>query len=134
MNQRDKDLIPNWPFNATRIELLGTKGFLYVCRHGDGWQLFDETAKLIETSTGRQGDALHIENFLQAVRSARNGRRRGTRPPVRPPQPPREHRLPRRQSDAHFRRPTETFPVRPEANQFLKRPHYREPWVVPEEV
>lgn len=135
MNQRDKDLIPNWPFNSTRIELLGTKGFMYVGRHGDGWQLFDENAKLVETSPGRQGDALHIENFLQCVRS------RGQ--PVSNAEQGHQSVLLSHLANIAcrtgnrtlaFDAPTESFPGVPEAKQFLKRPSYRAPWLVPEKV
>ena len=135
MNQRDQDLIPNWPFNATRIELLGTKGFMYVGRHGDGWQLYDENAKLIETSPGRQGDALHIENFLQCVRSR-------AKPAADVEQGQQSVLLSHLANIAcrvgnrtlAFDAQTETFPGVPEANLFLKRPSCREPWVVPEKV
>ncbi len=56
MDLRDKDQTPNWPFNSTRIEVLGTRGFRCVGRHGDGWQVFDRNAKMVENVTGRQGD------------------------------------------------------------------------------
>lgn len=56
MDLRDKDQTPNWPFNSTRIEVLGTRGFRHVGRHGDGWQVFDRNAKMVENVTGRQGD------------------------------------------------------------------------------
>ena len=135
MNQRDKDLIPNWPFNATRIELLGTKGFMYVGRHGDGWQLFDENAKLVESSTGRQGDALHIENFLQCVRSR-------AKPAADVEQGHQSVLLSHLANIAcrfgnrtlAFDAKTESFPAAPEANRFLKRASYRKPWIVPEKV
>jgi len=132
MDKRDKDLVPNWPFNSTRIELLGTRGFMYVGRHGDGWQLYTAEGDLAETMTGRQGDALHIENFLDCVRSRRQPRasaeqghasallchlaniacRVGNRKLV-------------------FDARTETFPGDAEANRFLKREQYRVPWVIP---
>jgi predicted dehydrogenase len=34
-NLRDRDAFSDWTFNATKIELLGTKGFMYLGRHGD---------------------------------------------------------------------------------------------------
>jgi predicted dehydrogenase len=135
MEKRDKDLIPNWPFNATRIELFGTKGFMYVGRHGDGWQVFDANGEVTETMTGRQGDKEHIENFLQCVRSrhqpvanAEQGHhssllchlaniacRTGNRKLV-------------------FDAKTESFPGEPEANRYLRRPTYRAPWNSIEQV
>jgi len=107
---------------------------MYVGRHGDGWQVFDENAKLVESSTGRQGDGPHIEDFLQCIRS------RGL------PAADVEQghlsvllcHLPNiawraGQGSLAFDAQTESFVNAPEANQFLKR-KYREPWVVPEQV
>jgi predicted dehydrogenase len=42
VNIRDNDLFPDWPFCATKIEILGSKGFMYLGRHGGGWQVLDE--------------------------------------------------------------------------------------------
>ena len=135
MEMRDKDVMPNWPFNGTRIEILGTKGFMYLGRHGDGWQAFDQGGTLLEGMTGRQGDTPHFDNFIQGIRTraktnadaeqghasallchlanaaCRLGGARLVFDPVK-----------------------EVFPATPEANQFLKRPTYRQPWVVPERV
>ena len=61
--------MPNWPFNATRIEVLGTKGFMYFGRHGDGWQVFNEKAESVVAVPGRQADKEHQDNFLDCVRS-----------------------------------------------------------------
>lgn len=134
MELRDKDQIPNWPFNSTRIELFGTRGFMYVGRHGDGWQVFDENAKVVENSTGRQGDPAHIENFLQCVRSR-------ALPAADVEQGHQSALLCHLANIAWragkgslaFDAQTESFPNAPEANQFLKR-KYREPWVVPDRV
>jgi predicted dehydrogenase len=134
MEQRDKDITPNWPFNSTRIELLGTRGFMYVGRHGDGWQLFDEDAKLVENVTGRQGDAAHIENFVQCVRSREL--------PAADVEQGHQSALLCHLANIAWRAgkgslafdpQMESFPNAPEANQFLKR-KYREPWVVPDQV
>ena len=131
---RDKDLVPNWPFNSTRIEVYGTRGFMYVGRHGDGWQLFDDNGKLVENHTGRQGDALHIENFLQCVRSRAM--------PAADVEQGHQSALLCHLANAAWRAgkhslafdpQTESFTDAPNANQFLKR-KYRQPWVVPETV
>jgi len=134
MELRDKDLLPNWPFNSTRIEVFGTRGFMYVGRHGDGWQVFDENAKVVETSTGRQGDAAHIENFLQCVRSRALPAadvEQGLQSVLLCHLPNVAFRAGK--GSLVFDAQTESFPNAPEANQFLKR-KYREPWVVPERV
>jgi predicted dehydrogenase len=134
MELRDKDQTPNWPFNSTRIELLGTRGFMYVGRHGDGWQLFDENAKLIENHTGRQGDTAHFDNFLRCVRSRE-------KPAADVEQGHQSVLLCHLANSAwragkgslEFDAHTESFANAPEANRFLRR-KYREPWVVPAEV
>ncbi len=134
MELRDKDQTPNWPFNSTRIELFGTRGYMYVGRHGDGWQVYDENARPVESVTGRQGDQAHIENFLQCVRSR-------ALPAADVEQGHQSALLCHLVNIAWragrgslaFDPPTESFPNAPEANQFLKR-KYREPWVVPDRV
>ncbi len=134
MELRDKDQTPNWPFNSTRIELYGTRGFMYVGRHGDGWQVYDENAKMVEKITGRQGDQAHIENFLRCVRSR-------ARPAADVEQGHQSALLCHLANIAWragrgslaFDPQTESFPNTPEANRFLKR-SYRQPWVVPDRV
>jgi predicted dehydrogenase len=129
MEKRDKDLIPNWPFNSTRIELLGTKEFMYVGRHGDGWQVFNANGELAETMTGRQGDPEHIENFLACVRSRRQ--------PVANAEQGHASALLCHLANIAcrggnrklaFDAQTESFPGEPEANKFLRRSTYRAPW------
>jgi predicted dehydrogenase len=132
---RDGDLFPEWPFCATKIEILGTKAYMYLGRHGGGWQVFDQDDKLIDQAFGRQGDAPHIENFIQCVRSAAR------------PNADVEHgqqsvllshlaniswRIGNKKLS--FDGKSESFPESAEANQYLKRPTYRAPWVVPESV
>ena len=135
MEKRDKDLIPHWPFNGTRIDLFGSKGFMYVGRHGDGWQVFDENGALTETMPGRQGDKPHIENFLQCIRS------RG-KPAADAEQGHHSALLCHLANSAcrmgnrslAFDAQAEAFPDAPEANRFLRRASYRKPWVVPDVV
>jgi predicted dehydrogenase len=134
MELRDKDQMPNWPFNSTRIELFGTRGFMYVGRHGDGWQLFDENARLVQSSTGRQGDAAHIENFLQCVRSRALPAadvEQGHQSVLLCHLPNIAWRA--NKASLVFDPQSESFPGYAEANQFVKR-KYREPWVVPDQV
>ncbi|MCI0540024.1 MAG: Gfo/Idh/MocA family oxidoreductase [Verrucomicrobiales bacterium] len=132
---RDGDLFPDWQFCATKIEILGTKAFMYLGRHGGGWQVFDENHKVIEQAYGRQGDKWHIENFLQCVRS-------GARPNADVEHGHQSVVLCHLANIAWrlgnvklaFDPKTESFPATPEANRFLKRASYRAPWVVPEMV
>lgn len=131
---RDSDKFPNWPFSSTKIEVLGTEGFMYVGRHGGGWQAYDSNSELVHSEYGRQGDKVHQDNFIDCVRtrkkpnadveqghysvllchlaniSYRVGNRKLTLDPE-----------------------TETFIDVPEANKYLKRT-YRNPWMIPEKV
>jgi hypothetical protein len=97
--------------------------------------LFDENAKLVEQSTGRQGDAPHIENFIQCLRSRQQ--------PVADVEQGHQSVLLSHLANIAcrvgnrtlaFDAKQERFPDVSEANQFLKRAHYREPWVIPDEV
>lgn len=132
---RDGDLFPDWPFCATRIELLGTRAYMYLGRHGGGWQVFDENHKIIAQAYGRQADKEHIANFLQCVRS-------GAQPNADVEQGHHSTLLCHLANAAwragnrtlRFDPQTESFPDAPEANQFLRRASYRAPWIVPEQV
>ena len=132
---RDGDLFPDWQFCATKIEILGTHACMYLGRHGGGWQVFDSDNKLVEQAYGRPGDKPHIENFLQCVRTGQR------------PNADVEHghqsvllchlaNIAWRMGNSKlaFDAATETFPAAPEANRFLKRARYREPWVMPDKV
>lgn len=66
---RDSDNFPDWEFCSTKIELLGTKGFLRLGRQGGGWQAFNENGDIVASEYGRQADNIHINNFIECVRS-----------------------------------------------------------------
>jgi predicted dehydrogenase len=70
---RDSDMFPYWPQNATRIELYGTEGVMYVGRHGGGWQVFvrpkDRQPVVKDQMYGRFPDPEHKENFIQCIKS-----------------------------------------------------------------
>ncbi len=131
---RDKDRFPDWPFNGTRIELLGTRGFMYVGRHGDGWQAFDDKGVLVRSHFGRQGDKEHQDNFLECVRTRKR--------PNADVETGHQSTLLCHMANVAWRTgdrmleydaESETFRNAPEANQYLKR-SYRAPWVMPEGV
>jgi predicted dehydrogenase len=132
---RDGDLFPEWQFCATRVEVLGTKAFMYFGRHGGGWQVFDENNKVIEQRYGRQADKEHIENFLQCARTREL-------PIADVEQGHRSTLLCHLANCAYragnrklvFDAQTETFPDTPAANQYLKRATYRAPWIIPDQV
>ena len=136
---RDSDKFPNWPFSSTKIEICGTKGFMYLGRHGGGWQVYVKKKgisenELVAQEFGRQGIGYNIENFINCIRSRKKPKadveeahlsmllchlanisyRAGNR-------------------KLKFDGKTETFIDEPEANKYLKA-NYREPWVIPDEV
>lgn len=134
-NLRDRDAFSDWTFNGTKIEILGTEGFMYLGRHGDGWQAFDADQKIIGEHYGRQGDKPHIENFLQCVRS-------GARPNADVEQGHQSALLCHLANISwrlgnqrlRFDPRSESFPDEPEASHLCRRAQYRVPWVVPESV
>lgn len=134
MQLRDVDEYPNWTFNGTRIEVLGTRNMMYFGRHGDGWQVFDADWKQIAGSPGKQSDAEHIENFIQCVRSRKKPTsdvEQGHYSTMLSHLANISFRAGNRKLEFDAR--TESFPKSPEANQFLRR-QYRSPWVVPDTV
>ncbi len=64
---------PYWPQNASRIEIYGSEGVMYVGRHGGGWQVFvrtkNEKPVIKAEENGRFPDPEHKENFVQCIRS-----------------------------------------------------------------
>jgi predicted dehydrogenase len=131
---RDSDQFPDWPFCSTRIEVLGTKGFMYLGRHGGGWQIYDADDKVIDFRYGRQGDGPHQDNFIQCIRTREKPNadvEQGHYSALLCHMANISCRVGNRK--LAFDPKTETFPDAPEANQYLKRT-YRAPWVVPETV
>ena len=126
---------PNWPFTGTRIEIYGTRQFMFLSRHGGGWQAYDQDWKVVGEQRGMfsESNSEHIANFLDCMRTRQ-----------KPHADIEEihistawchygniaYRMGRKlQIDAA----TEGFLNDVEANALLKR-KYRAPWVVPETV
>jgi predicted dehydrogenase len=59
---------PSWRQNATRIEIVGTKGMMYVGRMGGGWQAFGEDGEILAQESGYYPLEAHIRNFVHCVR------------------------------------------------------------------
>ncbi|MFC1558281.1 Gfo/Idh/MocA family protein [candidate division KSB1 bacterium] len=145
---RESDTFPDWPFDATRIEIMGTEAFMYLGIHGSGWQVYKTTGgsrsrpywqigqkkEVIASEHGRQALKEHIDNFIKCLRSRE-----------KPNADVEEAHLTTLLCHAGnisyrvgnrklvFDAKTETFINDAEANKLLK-PEYREPWVVPEKV
>lgn len=132
---RDKGGMPNWMFNGTRVELYGSKQFMYLGRMGDGWQAFDAEGKSLFEHRGQFAatNTRHMENFVECVRS-RN----------RPNADIEECHLStllahygnisfRTGRRLHVDASTEGFVDDAEANALVKR-QYREPWTIRDAV
>ena len=72
---RNGDMFPLWPQNATRIEIFGTKGIMFLGRHDGGWQVFsrlNNRQPVVESQQyGRFPDPEHKEDFVQVIRQHR---------------------------------------------------------------
>ena len=137
---RDNDLFPYWPQCATRIEIYGTKGLMYVGRHGGGWQVFTSAQKqsrpgeLVAQAFGRFPDPEHKQNFIESIRNDKLPSadiEEGHRSAVLVHLANIATRLGGRR--LVFNSKTETFVGDKEANALLKR-DYRAPFVIPEQV
>jgi len=129
---RESDAFPHWPFCATKLEILGTRGFMYLGRHGGGWQVYDANDELVASTPGRQGDRAHIQNFVDCIRSRQL--------PAADVAIGHASTLLCHLANAswqagnvtlRFDAETESFPEAPAANAFLGR-QYRAPWRLPE--
>lgn len=67
----DPKLFPDWRTNATRTEIYGTEGLMYLGRHGGGWQVKGEDSVLIAQDGGVFPDPDHQKDFIEALRARR---------------------------------------------------------------
>ena len=65
----DKTRFPNWSNNATRVEIYGTDGFMYLGRHGGGWQVMGTDNEIVAQDGGIFPDNEHQINFIQSLRT-----------------------------------------------------------------
>ena len=65
----DKTLFPDWRTNATRTEIYGTEGLMYLGRHGGGWQVKGEDSGIIAQDGGIFPDVDHQKNFIESLRT-----------------------------------------------------------------
>ncbi len=67
------DQYPYWPQCATRIEIYGSEGLMYLARHGGGWQVFTRPklheGVLKDQAKGKFPDPEHKQNFVECIRS-----------------------------------------------------------------
>jgi predicted dehydrogenase len=67
----NEELFPEWRTNATRIEIYGTKGVMFLGRHGGGWQVFGNDWELLDEGKGFFPDEAHHKNFIGCIRSGK---------------------------------------------------------------
>lgn len=65
----DPTLFPDWRTNATRTEIYGTEGLMYLGRHGGGWQVKGVDSEIIAQDGGVFPDADHQKNFIESLRT-----------------------------------------------------------------
>ena len=131
---RDSDRFPDWPFCSTRVEILGTEGFMYYGRHGGGWQAYDANGELVRSEYGRQADKEHQDNFIDCIRTRKKPNANveiGHQTALLCHMANISYRVGNLKLE--FDPQTETFTNCNQANQYLKR-EYRKPWVVPDNV
>ncbi len=132
--RRSLDEWHNWPFNATKVEVFGTDGFMYLGRHGDGWQSFGKNGEEGPYEYGRDPLPPHLDNFLQCVRTREKPNadiETGHLSTLLCHLANISYRVGNRK--LLFDGPTESFVSDEEANRYLKR-EYRHPYVIPEKV
>lgn len=60
---------PDWRLNATRSEIYGTEGMIYLGRHGGGWQVKGKDGEVLAEENGEIPDEPHQRNFIESIRS-----------------------------------------------------------------
>jgi predicted dehydrogenase len=134
---RDGDLLPEWyPFNATRIEVYGSKGMMLVGRHGGGWQIYEADGQKgpFEYGHHTKMQMAHVEDFVNCIRSRKQPNadiEEGHISAALCHLANISYRVGNRK--LVFDAATETFVNDKEADRYLKRT-YRKPWVISENV
>lgn len=132
---RDTGAPLNWPFNGTRVEVYGSRQFLWLGRMGDGWEVRDGEGKPVLQERGRfaETNTRHASNFIDCIRSRAKPNadiEEGHYSTLLAHYGNIAFRTGRR---LHIDAATEGFIEDRGANELVRR-SYREPWVVPERV
>lgn len=67
--RQDKSRFPDWRNNATRTEIYGTEGLMYLGRHGGGWQVLGPGNEIVAQDGGVMPDAEHQVDFIRSLRT-----------------------------------------------------------------
>jgi len=70
--RHSKTELPDWAQNATRIEIYGTDGLMYLGRHGGGWQVVGEKGEILAEEYGDHPDKFHQQNFIESIRNRKD--------------------------------------------------------------
>lgn len=130
----DPNLFPDWSTNATRTEIYGTEGLMYLGRHGGGWQVVGEDSKIIAQDSGVFPDKEHHQDFLAAIRDGKNPNgdvSQGHLSASLVHLADIAYRVGNKQ--LYFDSKAERFTNSEEANKLLKG-YYRTPYIIPENV
>lgn len=67
--RRSDSQFPDWKQNATRTEIYGTEGMMYLGRHGGGWQVLGENGEILAQEYGIFPDTYHQQDFISSLRT-----------------------------------------------------------------
>lgn len=67
--RQDKTRFPDWRNNATRTEIYGTEGLMYLGRHGGGWQVLGPGNEIVAQDGGVMPDNEHQLDFIRSLRT-----------------------------------------------------------------
>ena len=67
--RQDKTRFPDWRNNATRTEIYGTEGLMYLGRHGGGWQVLGPGNEIVAQDGGMMPDNEHQVDFIRSLRT-----------------------------------------------------------------
>jgi predicted dehydrogenase len=133
------DQYPYWPQCATRIEIYGSEGLMYLGRHGGGWQVFTRPklhdGVLVAQLKGKFPDPEHKENFIHCIRTRQRPNadaEEGHRSALMGHYANISYRLGGQRLVIDPK--TEHAVDNPEAMRLFRRETYRKPWVIGDEV
>jgi predicted dehydrogenase len=129
---------PYWPQCATRIEIYGSEGLMYLGRHGGGWQVFArpklQEGVCVAKEKGKFPDPEHKQNFVECVRSRAM--------PNADIEKGHRSALMIHYANISLRLGSQRLQIDPQTEEIvdnadamkLFRREYRKPWVIPDQV
>ena len=136
---RDGAVFPLWQQYSTRIEFYGTKGLMFLGRHGGGWQVFTRPDSwkqhVAAEEHGKFPDKPHKANFLDCVRSRQTPNadvEEGHRSAAMVHLANISYRL--GGAKLQFDAAAESVANSPDANRFLRRENARQPYAIPDVI